>query len=540
VDTALAGAVPLELAKKHACAPVLLTGDVLSVAFLEPEDGRAGEPLAQPTGKSIKALVITRTGIQTVWRRLYGRANILEAAPGGEGAAAGRPARPPHAPIPKELLEKPGRHPQARFGLKADEAAGVVAQQVQQLPEETRDAHEELAELTVEPDDYPVVQIVNALLMEALDLRASDIHIEPYPEFVRVRFRVDGELQKAHDLPPKTASGLVSRLKVMASLDIAEKRFPQDGRIKLARPNDSAIDFRLSTLPSIHGEKVVMRVLGTGQLKSSVKELGFHGKALQYVNEALENAFGMVLVTGPTGSGKTTTLYTMLSQLNTPDLNIVTAEDPVEYNLPDITQVSVKPQIGFTFDVALRSFLRQDPDIILVGEMRDYETAAIAVKAALTGHLVFSTVHTNDAPATVVRLVDMGIEPYLVASAVKLVLAQRLVRRICDSCKERAPLTTAMEEHLHESTKRVIEQTYRGKGCSKCRGSGYYGRTPVYEVMPIKSKELRKVITEGGTEVMVAGVAKREGLQTLKDEAIRLVNEGVTTIEEALQIILSE
>ncbi|MBE7462237.1 MAG: type II/IV secretion system protein [Planctomycetes bacterium] len=422
------------------------------------------------------------------------------------------------------------------------QAAEFVKSLIPALPqEEVSERSENAPPLAIVEGDSPVVQMVNAILIQALKSRASDIHIEPYPDAVRVRFRVDGSLVTAHELPHAAQSGVISRLKVMASLDIAEKRFPQDGRIKLSLPEKgSSIDFRMSTLPSIFGEKIVLRVLGTGQLKESVDELGLTGQPHRYVKEALRNSFGMIVVTGPTGSGKTTTLYTMLRELRKPDVNIVTAEDPVEYNLPGITQVSVKPQIGFTFDVALRSFLRQDPDIILVGEMRDYETAAIAIKAALTGHLVFSTVHTNDAPSTVVRLVDMGIEPYLVASAVKLVVAQRLVRRICEQCKEEVEISTEEQENLHESTLAGLEKTCRGRGCEACNRTGYRGRAPVYEVMPIKSKDLKRVITEGGTEVMVAQVAKREGLRTLKDEAMALVNAGVTSLEEAMQIIVSE
>jgi type IV pilus assembly protein PilB len=359
-------------------------------------------------------------------------------------------------------------------------------------------------------------------------------------EIVGNQFRVDGALMTAHELPPTTTAGMVSRLKVMASLDIAERRFPQDGRIKLAMPGGGAIDFRVSTLPSIFGEKVVLRILGTGQLKGSVDELGFRGAALRDVKDSLRHSYGMIVVTGPTGSGKSTTLYTMLKELSAPDVNIVTAEDPVEYNLPGITQVSVKPQIGFTFEVALRAFLRQDPDIILVGEMRDFETAAIAVKAALTGHLVLSTVHTNDAPSTVVRLVDMGIEPYLVASAVKLVIAQRLIRRLCPECKQEVPVSPEEQENLHESTLAAIQKTYRGAGCDNCSKSGFRGRVPVFEVMPIKSKELKRVITEGGTEVMVGQVARREGMSTLRDEAMTYVNEGTTSLEEAMEIIVSD
>jgi type IV pilus assembly protein PilB len=536
VDASLSKIIPADMAGKYGCAPLIVTGNVLSVGFVEPENERAVDSLAQLTGKTIKSMIVARTDLQTVWKKLYGRSDLNGA---GTSQTAARVDAKKNA-VPSELLERPGRHPNARYELSREEAAKVVQDMAEKLPEDNKKAEEQVPELTVEPDDSPIVQMVNGLLMEALARRCSDIHIEPYAACVKVRFRVDGELETAHELPPHAAAGVVSRLKVLAGLDIAEKRFPQDGRIKLMIPGKGSIDFRMSTLPSINGEKVVMRVLGTGQLRGSVADLGFRGKAQQHVTEALRNSFGMVLVTGPTGSGKTTTLYTMLKELSDPSVNIVTAEDPVEYNLPNITQVSVKPQIGFTFDVALRSFLRQDPDIILVGEMRDYETAAIAVKAALTGHLVFSTLHTNDAPSTVVRMVDMGIEPYLVASAVKLVIAQRLIRRICTECKEPVEISNEAQEHLHESTLAGIEQTFKGRGCAKCANTGYYGRVPVYEVMPVKSKDLKRVITEGGTEVVVAQVAKREGLRTLKDESLTLVNDGTTSIEEALQIILSE
>jgi type IV pilus assembly protein PilB len=455
-------------------------------------------------------------------------------APAKQPAPAGTQQRSPQPPAA-------GRSAHGRSDLSAAEASEHIKEVVKQSSDDQQwETHEEVAPLEVAPDDAPMVQLVNAMLMEALQRRSSDIHIEPYPDMLRIRFRVDGSLITVHELPPGTMAGLVSRLKVMASMDIAERRIPQDGRIKLAIPGKGNIDFRVSVLPTIFGEKVVMRVLGTGQLKSSVEELGLNETSYREVKEALRNSFGMILVTGPTGSGKTTTLYTMLKELSEPDVNIVTAEDPVEYNLPGITQVSVRPQIDFTFDVALRSFLRQDPDIILVGEMRDFETAAIAVKAALTGHLVLSTVHTNNAPATVVRLVDMGIEPYLVASAVKLVIAQRLIRRICTHCKEEVPVSPEEQENLHESTLAGITKTFRGKGCDQCNKTGYRGRAPVYEVMPVKNKDLKRVITEGGTEVMVAQVARREGLITLKMEAMRLVNEGVTSLQEALQIIVSD
>jgi type IV pilus assembly protein PilB len=469
---------------------------------------------------------------------------MAETAPAPKDAAPPKFEAPAEAakrtPPPAEARAAARKDAQGRADLSAAEAAKLIEELSKQSQAEQTEVREELPALVIAPEDGPLVQIVNAIMMEAIKRRASDIHLEPYPEGLRVRFRVDGALMTAHELPPGTMAGVVSRLKVMSSLDIAERRFPQDGRIKLAIPGAGAIDFRMSTLPSIFGEKIVLRLLGTGQLKNSVEELGFRGGPLRHVKEALGHSFGMIVVTGPTGSGKSTTLYTMLKELSAPDVNIVTAEDPVEYNLPGITQVSVKPQIGFTFEVALRAFLRQDPDIILVGEMRDFETAAIAVKAALTGHLVLSTVHTNDAPSTVVRLVDMGIEPYLVASAVKLVIAQRLIRRICKDCKEEAPISPEEQENLHESTLAAIQKTWRGKGCDNCNQTGAKGRVPVFEVMPIKSKEVKRVITEGGTEVMVAQVARREGLVTLRDEAMTCVNEGVTSLEEAMEIIVSD
>ncbi|HMS18065.1 MAG TPA: GspE/PulE family protein, partial [Planctomycetota bacterium] len=313
-----------------------------------------------------------------------------------------------------------------------------------------------------------------------------------------------------------------------------------DGGIKFALGEGQCIDFRVSSLPNIYGEKMVLRVLGNSELRGSVDDLGFEGRALERVREAVANPYGMILVTGPTGSGKTTTLYTILNQLNDPDTNIVTAEDPVEYRLPGITQVNVRHASGLTFDAAMRSFLRQDPDTILVGEMRDYETAAIAVKAALTGHLVLSTLHTNDAPSTIVRLVDMGIEPYLVASAVKLVVAQRLVRKICDNCRVDVDLSALEKSDLPESTLASVEYLAKGTGCDVCNGIGYKGRQPVFEVLSVKSAEMKRAITEGGTEVQVAQIAKREGMMSLADSAIDMVNRGITSLEEAASIIMAE
>jgi type IV pilus assembly protein PilB len=384
------------------------------------------------------------------------------------------------------------------------------------------------------------VRFVNALLLKALKMRASDIHFEVLENDIRTRFRIDGKLTDVLHVPKELKTTLASRIKIMANMDIAERRAPQDGGIKLALGESGTIDFRVSSLPNIYGEKVVLRVLGNAELRDGVDDLGFEDQALEWVREAIANPFGMILVTGPTGSGKTTTLYTILNQLNKDDVNIVTAEDPVEYRLPGITQVNVNPLAGLTFDSSLRSFLRQDPDIILVGEMRDYETAAIAVKAALTGHLVLSTVHTNDAASTVVRLVDMGIEPYLVSSAVKLVISQRLLRRICEHCRTELDMNALDNTDLNEATRASVETLFHGEGCDECGGTGYKGRVPVHEVMSVKTPEMRRAITEGGTEVQVAQIAKREGMVSLSESAIEKVNNGITTIEEAASVIAVE
>jgi type IV pilus assembly protein PilB len=384
------------------------------------------------------------------------------------------------------------------------------------------------------------VRLVNGILLKALKMGASDLHIETMEEELRIRYRIDGKLMDVMRIPGELKNVVASRLKIMANMDIAERRVPQDGGIKVALAERDTMDFRSSSLPNIYGEKLVLRVLGNNELRGSIDELGFEGLALEWVREAVANPYGMILVTGPTGSGKTTTLYTILNQLNNIDVNIVTAEDPVEYRLKGITQVSMRPSAGLTFDAAMKSFLRQDPDIILVGEMRDYETSAIAVKAALTGHLVLSTVHTNDAPSTVVRLVDMGIEPYLVASAVKLVISQRLLRRICSHCKVDVDLAELEKTDLDQTTLSMVENLYKGEGCENCNNTGYKGRVPVHEVLTVKTKEMKRAITEGGTEVQVAQIAKREGMVTLAECAIEKVNTGITTIDEAISVIAAE
>jgi type IV pilus assembly protein PilB len=525
--------VPADLARRHRCVPVKQNGKIIHVAMVNPQDDRALDDLSFKTGCTIKTFVAGPQAIEAALARVY-----------GDGAAKAATA----AAAPAEKKAKPAargdgrKAPKALPTLKALDTlvAEAVDQVVEADPRKEADDEGEVVDLEAHSGESPVVRLVNALLVKSVLMRASDVHIEPQEKSVRVRFRIDGALVEVASLPAHVRQALLSRIKIMSNMDIAERRIPQDGRIKIRMTETQAVDFRVNALPSVHGEKIVLRLLGQGQLSKSIEDLGFSGRNLELMREAVRNPFGMILVTGPTGSGKNTKLYTILSELNDGEVNIVTAEDPVEYHLAGITQVNVRAAIGFTFDVALRAFLRQDPDIILVGEVRDFETAAIATKAALTGHLVLSTLHTNDCPSTVVRLVDMGIEPYLVASAVKIVVAQRLVRRICAACREEVPLDAGEKQDLSQSVLAALEHRHRGRGCDQCNGLGYKGRAPVYEVMAVRSKEMKRVITEGGTEIQVAQVARREGMRTLKDEALRLVNEGVTSLEEALEIIMAE
>ncbi|MBK7770203.1 MAG: type IV-A pilus assembly ATPase PilB [bacterium] len=376
----------------------------------------------------------------------------------------------------------------------------------------------------------PVVKLVNTLLAEAVKMGASDIHIEPYEKNLRVRYRVDGVLQEVMEPPVKLRNAIISRLKIMADLDIAERRIPQDGRIKL-KVLTKKIDLRVSTLPCIFGEKVVMRILDKGNLNLDLADFGMERKAIDDIYKAIAQPFGMVLVTGPTGSGKTTTLYSCLSKLNRPETNIMTAEDPVEYNIEGINQVQVRDEVGLTFASALKAFLRQDPNIIMVGEIRDLETAEIATKAALTGHLVLSTLHTNDAPSTINRMIDMGIEPFLVASSTLLIAAQRLVRRICKNCKEEMRLS---EEALTDVGLPPGTPVFHGRGCDHCSGTGYAGRQGLYEIMPITS-ELRELILDRASTTELRRMAVSQGMLTLRQDGLIKVRKGVTTIEEILR-----
>ncbi|MBI5246000.1 MAG: Flp pilus assembly complex ATPase component TadA [Elusimicrobia bacterium] len=402
-------------------------------------------------------------------------------------------------------------------------------------PAAPTDMHEAAA-----ADAAPIIKMVNAILGMAVDKKASDIHIEPQEKAVRVRFRIDGGLIPQLEVPIAMCRPMTARLKIMASLNISERRVPQDGRFRMRLPDGRKLEIRLSTLPSQYGEKVVMRLLGQARISGDLRSLKLHPRDLECMQTALANPNGLILVTGPTGSGKTSTLYTMISSLNSTDRNIVTAEDPVEYEMPGITQVNVRNEVGFTFDKALRAFLRQDPDVILVGEVRDAETANTAMKASVTGHLVLSTLHTNDAVTTVTRLVDMGVPPYMVAAAVRLVVAQRLVRTLCIHCKQSWQPTDSQTRFLTKEEVRRLGSVQSPKGCERCDGVGFKGRTAVMEVLHIRTTPMREAITRCVNPDALQALAVSEGMRPLRRGVLDLVERGETSLTEALKILVDE
>jgi type IV pilus assembly protein PilB len=393
----------------------------------------------------------------------------------------------------------------------------------------------DIVDLEKSAEEAPVVKLVNLILLDAIKKGASDIHIEPYEKSFRVRYRIDGVLYDVMQPPTRLKAAITSRIKIMSQLDIAERRLPQDGRIKI-KMGGKEMDYRVSTLPTLFGEKAVLRLLDKGNLQLDMTKLGFDQQALTDFEVGLLMPFGMVLVTGPTGSGKTTTLYSALNRLNTTETNIMTAEDPVEFNLSGINQVQTKAEIGLTFAAALRSFLRQDPDIIMVGEIRDYETAEIGVKAALTGHLVLSTLHTNDAPGTISRLLNMGVEPFLVAASINVIVAQRLARRVCQACKEFAPIPPQALVHVGfspEDAKTI--KPVKGKGCITCSETGYKGRVALYEVLLIK-ENIKEAILQGASARELQEMGRSNGMKTLREAGMQKIREGMTTVEEILRV----
>ncbi|MCB0317303.1 MAG: type IV-A pilus assembly ATPase PilB [Bdellovibrionales bacterium] len=395
-------------------------------------------------------------------------------------------------------------------------------------------------ELEKASEDAPVVKLVNAILTDAIKKGASDIHLEPYEKSFRVRFRIDGVLYEIMKPPMKLKNAITSRIKIMSELDIAERRLPQDGRIKLKLGNRKEMDFRVNVLPTLFGEKVVLRLLDKSNLQLDLKKLGFNPTQEKFFLEGITKPYGMVLVTGPTGSGKTTTLYSALAELNKTTTNISTAEDPVEFNLHGINQAQMHEDIGFNFAAALRSFLRQDPDIIMVGEIRDYETAEISIKASLTGHLVLSTLHTNDAPSSINRLLNMGVEPFLVASSINTILAQRLARKVCPDCGETVEVNPEVLVNIGIPPEEAKHITIRqGSGCDTCSGTGYKGRIALYEVLPM-SEEIKEFVLNGATSAEIKREAVRLGMLTLRQSGLDALKAGITTIEEVLRVTANE
>jgi type IV pilus assembly protein PilB len=491
VDPKILKLIPADIALKHTVLPLKREGRTLTAAIADPNNVAAIEDLK----------FITRMDVFPVVAGEYTLRNAIERYYQGGDA-------------------------QLQALLKNVEAAENL-----EVVEETQEEEVRAQDLA---EDAPVVRLINGLLGDAVKRGASDIHVEPFEHEIRVRYRVDGALQEVMKPPVKMKAALTSRVKIMAQLNIAERRVPQDGRIKL-KMGARVIDFRVSTLPVLFGEKIVMRILDKGNLTFDLSKFGFEIKAETDLMRAISNPYGMVLVTGPTGSGKTTTLYSALSKINQIDVNIMTAEDPVEYNLMGINQVLVRNDVGMTFAAALKAFLRQDPNIIMVGEIRDLETGSIAIKAALTGHLVLTTQHTNDAPSTVTRMIDMGIEPFNVASAVNLIVAQRLLRRICVNCKQEHTYTP---EELHalgipEAEARGLT-FYKGAGCDTCNGTGYKGRQGAYEVMAMSSA-LRRLVLKGGSTEELRELAVQEGMLTLRMDGMVKIKKGITTLEEVVK-----
>ncbi len=496
IDPAVVKLIPYETAKRYQILPLSRVGASLTIAMVDPTNVFAMDDIKFMTGFNIEPVVASESSIVDGIEKAYGTSK-------------------------EEELE------QVMQSMNEFDASDVeLAAEEQEM---------ELKDLEKAADEAPIVKLVNLVLTDAVKRGASDIHMEPYEKEFRVRFRIDGVLQSIMTPPLKLKDAITSRLKIMAKLDISEKRLPQDGRIMLKMQiggKKKQLDFRVSTLPTLWGEKIVLRLLDKENLRLDMTKLGFEAESLVKFEKAILKPYGMVLVTGPTGSGKTNTLYSSISRLNTPDTNIMTAEDPVEFQLGGVNQVQMKEQIGLNFAAALRAFLRQDPNIILVGEIRDFETAEIAIKAALTGHLVLSTLHTNGAPETITRLMNMGIEPFLVATSVHLICAQRLVRRICKDCAERVevPVQTLIEEgYTPEEAKTV--QIMKGKGCTTCNKTGYKGRTGLYEVMEVDD-EIKELVLVGASALELKKKAIERGMLTLRRSGLIKVAQGWTTLEE--------
>jgi type IV pilus assembly protein PilB len=536
INPAVIKHIPAEVAQKYRIMPINRAGATITIAMVDPSNIFAIDDIKFMTGYNVEAVVATEGAIVEAIKKYYGGAKSLMAARPGSAAAAQKEDKKLSIEAKDYSLED----------MKEDsviddiDVGGVV--DVEDFDDLVHGAVDELEVVEDQNLDQlsgeveaPIVKLVNGILLRAAKMGVSDIHIEPYEKKFRVRYRLDGVLSTVMGLPLKIRNAIISRIKIMASLDIAERRLPQDGRIKLKMSKSKVMDYRVSVLPTLFGEKIVMRLLDKSNLQLDMTKLGFDEDQLVDFQEALGRPFGMVLVTGPTGSGKTTTLYSALSELNKDSENLMTAEDPVEFNLMGINQVQMKDDIGLNFAAALRSFLRQDPDIIMVGETRDYETAEIGVKAALTGHLVLTTLHTNDAPSTINRMLNMGVEPFLVSSAVILIVAQRLVRRACANCKqpEKLPAQTFIDAGFStEEAEGVV--SYKGVGCDVCNKTGYKGRVALYEVMPIK-EEIKELILQGASVFDIKKQAIVSGMKTLRRSGLLKVKAGLTSLEEVVE-----
>ncbi len=497
IDKELIQLVSYQVCERHKIIPVSRAGNSLIVAMSDPSNLNAIDDIKFLTGYNVEPVVASETAILETLEALYGS-------------------------------------PELSYDDIMD---GFDETEIEVASEE-----EEASALDLEraSEDAPVVRLCNAILINAIEKGASDIHVEPYEKVLRVRYRVDGVLLEEMTPPIKLKNAISSRLKIMSSLDIAERRLPQDGRIKLKLGKGREMDFRVSCLPTLWGEKMVLRLLDKSNLQLDMTKLGFEPKPLGDFRDAIHQPYGMVLVTGPTGSGKTTSLYSALADLNDSETNISTAEDPIEFNLMGINQVQMHEDIGLNFAAALRSFLRQDPDIIMVGEIRDFETAEIAVKAALTGHLVLSTLHTNDAPSTVTRLLNMGVEPFLVTASVNLVVAQRLARKICEECKVQVPTDEASLLKVGFHPDELAEATvYRGAGCQACNNNGYRGRVALYEVMPF-SDRLREMVLQGCSTAELKERMIQDGVATLRRAGLNKILDGTSTIEEVVRVTAAD
>ncbi len=496
IDDAAVKLVPYNLAVKHGLMPVFTEQNSLTLAMIDPSNVVALNDIKFITGLEVHAVIALDSDIRSKQEKYY-----------EEGVSY------------DSLIDD----------LDADDIELIGSNE-----------EPDIMELERATEDAPVVKLVNAILLDAIKKGASDIHFEPYEKEFRVRFRIDGVLYEIMKPPLKLKNALTSRIKIMADLDIAERRLPQDGRIKLKLAGDKEMDFRVNVLPTLFGEKVVLRLLDKSNLQLDMTKLGFFPDQLEHFKKAIYKPYGMVLVTGPTGSGKTTTLYSALAELNQVGTNISTAEDPVEFNIAGINQAQMHDDIGFNFASALRAFLRQDPDVIMVGEIRDYETAEIAIKASLTGHMVLSTLHTNDAPSTISRLLNMGVEPFLVASSVNLVVAQRLARKVCIHCMEEESVNPELfiNMGLSEEEARSISVKH-GKGCENCSGTGYKGRVALYEVMPL-FEDIREMILNGASTADLRRESVKLGMLTLRASAIQRLKEGLISVEEVLRVTAAD